>query len=75
MYIYKKNSIQIRLQTGWSSKCKRVPLSSEEQQVILSVIQRNEQLELAERQRISKLVERVERIKQRSTYNGPKHCR
>lgn len=64
-----------RLQTGWSSNCKRVPLTAAEQQVILSVIKRNEQLELAERQRIGKLVERVERIKQRSSYHGPKNCR
>lgn len=41
----------------------------------MSVIKRNEQLEMAERQRVGKLVERVERIKQRASYYGPKNCR
>lgn len=50
-------------------------LNAEEQQAIVSVIKRNEQLEMAERQRVGKLVERVERIKQRASYYGPKNCR
>lgn len=50
-------------------------LNDEEQQAIVSVIKRNEQLEMAERQRVGKLVERVERIKQRASYYGPKNCR
>lgn len=65
-----------RLQTGWSSTCKqKIALNDEEQQAIVSVIKRNEQLEMAERQRVGKLVERVERIKQRASYYGPKNCR
>ena len=64
-----------RLKTGWSSSCKRVALNEEEQRAIVDVIKRNEQLEMAERQRVGKLVERVERIKQRASYYGPKNCR
>jgi hypothetical protein len=45
-----------RLQTGWSSSYKRVALNPEEQEAILSVIQRNEQLESVERERVSRLV-------------------
>lgn len=67
--------VQLRLQTGWSSASKRVALNDEEQQAIVSVIKRNEQLEMAERQRVGKLVERVERIKLRASYYGPKNCR
>lgn len=70
---FRNNSL--RLQTGWSSTCKRVALNAEEQQAIVSVIKRNEQLEMAERQRVGRLVERVERIKQRASYYGPKNCR
>lgn len=71
--MFRNNSL--RLQTGWSSTCKRVALNAEEQQAIVSVIKRNEQLEMAERQRVGRLVERVERIKQRASYYGPKNCR
>lgn len=42
---------------------------------ILEVIQRNEQLEIAERQRVGRLVERVEKIKQRAAECGPRYCR
>lgn len=39
------------------------------------MVRRNEQLEIAERQRVGKLVERVEKIKERAAEYGPKHCR
>lgn len=39
------------------------------------MIKRNEQLESAERQRVGKLVERVEKIKQRAAECGPRFCR
>lgn len=42
---------------------------------ILEVIQRNEQLEIAERQRVGRLVEKVEKIKQRAAECGPRYCR
>jgi hypothetical protein len=47
----------------------------EEQEQIINVIKRNEALEVAERQRVGKLVERVEKIKQRTIDYGPKKCR
>ncbi|CRK92213.1 CLUMA_CG005704, isoform B [Clunio marinus] len=52
-------ALRAKLQTGWSSTCKRVALNAEEQRMIVSVIKRNEQLEMAERQRVGKLVERT----------------
>lgn len=65
-----------RLQTGWSSgKTPSAALEPAEKDAILEVVRRNEQLEVAERQRVGKLVERVEKIKQRAAECGPKHCR
>lgn len=64
-----------RLHTGWSSAASRNPLSSDEQAVILSVIRRNEEIENAERQRIGRLVMRLEKIKQNAIDRGPNCCR
>lgn len=65
-----------RLQTGWSTgKPSAAVLDSAEKEAIIAVIQRNEQLEIAERQRVGRLVERVEKIKQRAAECGPKNCR
>lgn len=67
-----------RLHTGWSSGSSGKPpgiLQPEEKLAILEVIQRNEQLETAERQRVGRLVERVEKIKQRAAECGPRYCR
>lgn len=50
-------------------------LSPEEQDVIVSVIKRNEALEVAERQRVGRLVEKLERIKERIVDTGPNQCR
>jgi hypothetical protein len=52
-----------------------VLLKPEEKDAILSVIKRNEALENAERKRVGKLVDRVEKIKERAADCGPKHCR
>lgn len=43
--------------------------------MIRDVIKRNEELEQAERQRVGKLVERVENIKRRIVETGPNNCR
>lgn len=67
--------VPFRLHTGWSSGKPPGTLQPEEKMAILEVIQRNEQLETAERQRVGRLVERVEKIKQRAAECGPRFCR
>ncbi|XP_055846039.1 rabphilin-3A isoform X2 [Episyrphus balteatus] len=64
-----------RLKTGWSSSKVSEPLRPDEQAAIISVIRRNEEIEVAERQRVGKLVERVEKIKERAADCGPQGCR
>lgn len=65
-----------RLRTGWSTgKPTAAALDPSERDAILDVIRRNEQLEVAERQRVGKLVERVEKIKERAAECGPRNCR
>lgn len=65
-----------RLRTGWSTgKPTAAALDPAERDAILEVIRRNEQLEVAERQRVGKLVERVEKIKERAAECGPRNCR
>ncbi|KAJ6636318.1 Double C2-like domain-containing protein beta [Pseudolycoriella hygida] len=64
-----------KLHTGWSSGKPTGTLQPEEKMAILEVIQRNELLETAERQRVGRLVERVEKIKQRAAECGPRYCR
>ena len=63
-----------RLQTGWSAS-KTPSLRQEEQEAIIAVIKRNEMLETAERQRVGKLVDRVEKVKQRVGDYGLNQCR
>lgn len=47
-----------------------------ERDAIIGVVQRNELLENAERERIGRIIERVEKIKQRVVTDfGPKNCR
>lgn len=76
MYLHVKTFIFIyRLKIGWSTGRPDVPLSPKEQEAIKNVIRRNELLEMAERQRVGKLVERVENIKSRAAETGPKNCR
>lgn len=71
-----------RLRTGWStgkststSPSTSTSLDPSEREAILEVIRRNEQLEVAERQRVGRIVERVENIKQRAAECGPRNCR
>ena len=64
-----------RLQTGWNSRKPTGPLRPEEQAAIISVIRRNEDIEVAERQRVGRLVEKVEKIKQRAAECGEHCCR
>lgn len=82
IYFYFKQSthsiqfiIFFRLHTGWSSLKPAGPLDADEKNAIIEVIKRNELLESAERQRVGKLVERVEKIKQRAAECGPRFCR
>lgn len=65
-----------RLRTGWSTgKTTATSLDPAERDAIIEVIQRNELLETAERERVGKIIERVEKIKQRVNDYGPRHCR
>lgn len=65
-----------RLHTGWSTgRSTPTALNSAERDAILGVIQRNELLECAERQRIGKIIDRVDKIKQRAADCGPRNCR
>lgn len=67
---------QTRLRTGWSTgKTSSTSLDPAERDAIIEVIQRNEVLETAERERVGKIIERVEKIKQRATDFGPRNCR
>lgn len=66
-----------RLRTGWSTgKTTTTSLDPAERDAIIEVVQRNELLENAERERIGRIIERVEKIKQRVVTDfGPKNCR
>ncbi|TDG40861.1 hypothetical protein AWZ03_012724 [Drosophila navojoa] len=68
-------SSNIELKAGWSSSKTNEPLRPEEQEAIISVIRRNEEIEIAERQRVGRLVERVEKIKLHAVERGPNCCR
>lgn len=67
-----------RLKTGWcTGKTKPTgTLSHEEQDVIVAVIKRSEAVDVAERQRVGRLVDKLERIKERIVDCGPPNqCR
>ncbi|XP_039959254.1 rabphilin-3A [Bactrocera tryoni] len=68
-------ALRAKLRAGWSSSKTNEPLRPDEQAAIISVIRRNEEIETAERQRVGRLVERVEKIKQRAVEGGPNCCR
>ncbi|XP_016952094.1 rabphilin-3A [Drosophila biarmipes] len=68
-------ALRAKLKAGWSSSKTSEPLRPEEQEAIISVIRRNEEIEVAERQRVGRLVERVEKIKQHAVERGPNCCR
>lgn len=73
---FKKKTHKTRLRTGWSTgKTSTTSLDPAERDAIIGVIQRNEVLETAERERVGKIIERVEKIKQRATDFGPRNCR
>uniref|UniRef100_A0A1B0C8V4 RabBD domain-containing protein n=1 Tax=Lutzomyia longipalpis TaxID=7200 RepID=A0A1B0C8V4_LUTLO len=65
------------LHTGWCTgrPASGTSLKPDEQEAIMSVIKRNEALEIAERQRIGMMVDRLEKLKQRATNCGPRNCR
>lgn len=64
------------MQTGWSTgKTTTTALNQTERDAIIQVIRRNEALEIAESERVGKIIERVEKIKQRVTDAGPRCCR
>lgn len=65
-----------RLRTGWSTgKTSAVSLEPAERDAIIGVIQRNELLETAERERVGRIIERVEKIKEKAIDFGPRNCR
>ncbi|XP_034119478.1 rabphilin-3A [Drosophila albomicans] len=68
-------ALRAKLKAGWSSSKTNEPLRPEEQEAIISVIRRNEEIETAERQRVGRLVERVEKIKLHAVERGPNCCR
>ncbi|KAM8719104.1 hypothetical protein ACLKA7_011762 [Drosophila subpalustris] len=68
-------ALRAKLKAGWSSSKTNEPLRPEEQEAIISVIRRNEEIEIAERQRVGRLVERVEKIKLHAVERGPNCCR
>ncbi|ALC49072.1 Rph [Drosophila busckii] len=68
-------ALRAKLKAGWSSSKSNEPLRPEEQEAIISVIRRNEEIEIAERQRVGRLVERVEKIKLHAVERGPNCCR
>uniref|UniRef100_A0A1I8NVG9 Rabphilin n=1 Tax=Stomoxys calcitrans TaxID=35570 RepID=A0A1I8NVG9_STOCA len=68
-------ALRAKLRAGWNSSQVHEPLRPEEQAAIISVIQRNEEIETAERQRVGRLVDRVEKIKSRAVEKGPNCCR
>lgn len=80
-YLFHMAACNSRLKTGWcTGKAKATvggggALSPEEQNAIVSVIKRNEALETAERQRVGRLVDKLDRIKERIVDCGPNQCR
>ncbi|XP_055696209.1 synaptotagmin-10 [Lutzomyia longipalpis] len=70
-------ALRAKLHTGWCTgrPASGTSLKPDEQEAIMSVIKRNEALEIAERQRIGMMVDRLEKLKQRATNCGPRNCR
>ncbi|XP_031635109.1 rabphilin-3A [Contarinia nasturtii] len=68
-------ALRAKLHSGWSTgKTSATSLNPAERDAIIDVIQRNELLETAERERVGKIIDRVEKIKQRTTDFGPRNC-
>lgn len=64
------------MKTGWCTGKAKPPgtLSSEEQDVIVRVIKRNEAVEVAERLRVGRLVDKLERTKERIVSTSTVDC-
>uniref|UniRef100_A0A4W4E9E3 RabBD domain-containing protein n=1 Tax=Electrophorus electricus TaxID=8005 RepID=A0A4W4E9E3_ELEEL len=74
-------ALRAKLHTGWSvhtfqteKQRRRQVLSERELDTILSVIQRAEQLDLVEQQRIGRLVERLQNMQTAALGNGLSQC-
>ncbi|KAJ7996843.1 hypothetical protein DPEC_G00222730 [Dallia pectoralis] len=74
-------ALRAKLQTGWSVHTFRTDrqrksqiLEQQEVDIILSVIQRAEQLEQVEQLRIGRLVDRLEKMKRSAVGNGLSQC-
>ncbi|XP_074040221.1 rabphilin isoform X2 [Leptinotarsa decemlineata] len=77
-------ALRAKLNTGWSVKTatlgynakspKTSPLAAEEQEAIVNVIQRAEQLDVSEQERIGKLVERLENMRRNALGRNPSQC-
>lgn len=70
-----------RLKTGWSVKTSSYgqrqqlePINIEEQETIIEVIKRNEQLECMEQERVGKLMERLEKLRRNALGKTQKQC-
>ncbi|CAL8134646.1 unnamed protein product [Orchesella dallaii] len=74
-------ALRARLQSGWSLKTnqfntypKPQPLTDKEQQMIVNVVKKAEELEIVEQKRVGKLVDRLESLKKLATGNGVTEC-
>ncbi|XP_057651599.1 uncharacterized protein LOC130891082 isoform X6 [Diorhabda carinulata] len=77
-------ALRAKLNTGWSVKTASFgysqkappisPLAAEEQEAIVQVIQRAEQLDISEQQRIGKLVEKLENMRRNALGKNSSQC-
>ncbi|XP_065172910.1 rabphilin-3A [Atheta coriaria] len=74
-------SLRAKLKTGWSVKTSSYgqrqqlePINIEEQETIIEVIKRNEQLECMEQERVGKLMERLEKLRRNALGKTQKQC-
>ncbi|OXA64450.1 Rab effector Noc2 [Folsomia candida] len=74
-------ALRAKLRTGWSVKTsqfntypKPQPLTESEQQMIISVVKKAEELDLNEQKRVGKLVDRLESLKRLASGNGVTEC-
>ncbi|XP_054143019.1 rab effector Noc2 [Melozone crissalis] len=74
-------ALRAKLQTGWSvhtfqteKQRKMQALSPQELELILGVIRKAEQLDVAEQQRVGRLVERLENMRRNAMGNGLSQC-
>ncbi|KAF5285765.1 hypothetical protein FQR65_LT13044 [Abscondita terminalis] len=74
-------ALRAKLKTGWSVKTSAfgykstpAPLKDDEQNAIVEVIKRAEQLELMEQERVGKLIERLENMRRNVVGRSPSQC-